>query len=125
VLETIDTKLIEINNRFLSITFSQTGAILDVEHKQRDEKIRFHANLIQYGTSKRSDHRSGAYLFVPDGNARDIPISKNDIIRIQKGRLVSQVNIIHEMYGLQYKLTNINGLLNNDFENGGLTCAFF
>jgi alpha-mannosidase II len=107
-LEIISARSIQINNRLLSITFSKSGAILDVQHKKRDEKIRFRTNIIQYGTSKTANHNSGAYIFIPDGNARDVPISNSDLIRIQQGALVSQVNIIHEIYGLQYRLTNTN-----------------
>jgi len=108
-MEIIDTKIIEINNRFLSIKFAKSGAILNIQHKNLDENIRFHTNIISYGTSKQSDHHSGAYLFIPDGNARDIPMSDYDFIRIQRGPLINQIDIIHEIFSLQYELTNTNG----------------
>jgi alpha-mannosidase II len=108
-IQVINTKLIQINNRFLEIIFSKTGTVLNIQHKTSDEKIRFHSNIIHYGTSKQSDHHSGAYLFLPNGDGQDIPMSKYDFIRIQRGPLVSRVDLIHEIYGLQYKLTNTNG----------------
>ncbi|CAF1276065.1 unnamed protein product [Rotaria sordida] len=108
-LELIDKKTIKLNNRFLSVSFSKTGSLLSVQHLKHDEKISFTTNVIHYGTSTQSDHNSGAYLFIPDGEGKDIPMTNHDLIRIQRGLLVSRFDILHEMYGLQYKLTNING----------------
>jgi hypothetical protein len=108
-MKVIRTKTIQINNRFLSIIFSKNGAILNVQHKERDENIRFHTNVIRYGTSKQSDHHSGAYLFIPNGNAENIPVSIHDLVRIQRGPLINRVDVIHELYALRYKLTNTNG----------------
>ncbi len=102
-------KLIKLTNRFLSISFSKTGSLLSIQHLKHDEKISFTTNIIRYGTSAASDHNSGAYLFIPDGEAKDIPMGNHDLIRIQRGPLVNRVDILHEMYGLQYKLTNTNG----------------
>ena len=113
-IELIDTKTFEIDNRVFSIIFSKNGAVLNVQHKKFDEKLHFHTDLISYGTLKQSDHHSGAYLFIPDGEARYIPMGDIDFIRIQQGPLVSRVLLNHKLYGLQYKLTNTNGLLNND-----------
>ncbi|CAF0800037.1 unnamed protein product [Rotaria sp. Silwood1] len=112
----IDRKKFQIENRFLSITFSKNGVLLNVQHKNFDEKIRFHTNMIRYGTLKESDHHSGAYLFIPDGTAQYISTSNYNFIRIQRGPLVSRVYLNHELYGLQYKLTNINGSNDNILE---------
>ncbi|CAF3632237.1 unnamed protein product [Rotaria sordida] len=112
----INTKGFQIDNRFLSIIFSKNGVLLNVQHKKSDENLRFHTNIIRYGTLKQSDHHSGAYLFIPDGIAQNIPTSNYDLIRIQRGPLISRVYINHELYSLQYKLTNTNGL--NDYMLG-------
>jgi alpha-mannosidase II len=108
-LEVNDKKIFKLMNRFLSISFSKTGSLLSIQHLKHDEKILFTTNVIRYGTSTEPDHNSGAYLFLPDGEAKDIPMGNHDLVRIQRGPLVSRVDILHEMYGLQYKLTNING----------------
>lgn len=104
-----EKKIIKLANQFLAISFSKTGSLLSVQHLKHDEKIAFTSNVIHYGTSAVNDHNSGAYLFLPDGEAKDIPMGNHDLIRIQRGPLVSRVDILHEMYGLQYKLTNTNG----------------
>ncbi len=106
-----EKKLIKLTNRFLSISFSKTGSLLSVQHLKHDEKISFTSNAIHYSTSSQPDHNSGAYLFLPDGEAKEISMGNHDLIRIQRGPLISRVDILHEMYGLQYKLTNTNGLL--------------
>ncbi len=108
-LELIDGQNIKLKNRFLSISFSKTGQLRSVEHLKHEEKISFVTNVVRYGSSVDSDHNSGAYLFLPDGEATDIPIGDHDLVRIQRGALVSRVDILHEMYGLQYRLTNTNG----------------
>jgi len=108
-LELIDGENIKLNNRFLSISFSKTGQLRSVEHLKHEEKISFLTNVVRYGSSVDSDHNSGAYLFLPEGEATDIPIGDHDLVRIQRGPLVSRVDILHEMYGLQYRLTNTNG----------------
>lgn len=89
--------------------FSKTGSILNVQHLQHDEKISFTSRVIHYGTSPHGDHNSGAYLFIPDGEAKEIPNGDHDVIRIQRGPLVSQIEILHEVYALEYQLTNVDG----------------
>jgi alpha-mannosidase II len=108
-MELNDKKLIQLNNRFLSVSFSQTGSLDNVQHIKHNEKITVNSNVIRYGSSTQTDHNSGAYLFLPDGEAKDIPMGDHDLVRIQRGPLVSRVDILHEIYGLQYKLTNTNG----------------
>lgn len=83
--------------------------------------------MIHYGSSTQSDHNSGAYLFLPNGDAKEIPMGERDIVRIQRGSFLSRVDILHEVYGLQYKLTNTNGLLNEkrERERNVLLLIFF
>lgn len=33
----------------------------------------------------------------------------HDLIRVQRGPLVTRIDILHEMYALQYTLTNVDG----------------
>ena len=109
VFEINGDKTIILENRFLSVNFSKTGILQSVHHLSHDEKILFTSNVIHYGTSAQNDHNSGAYLFIPDGEAKEIPMGAHDLIRVQRGPLVSRVDILHEMYALQYTLTNVDG----------------
>ncbi|UJR31177.1 hypothetical protein I4U23_018684 [Adineta vaga] len=112
---------IQLKNRFLSLSFSKAGALETIEHLRNNEKISFISSVIRYGSSSQSDHNSGAYLFLPDGEAKEITMGSHDLVRIQRGPLVSQVEILHELFGLQYKLTNINSTDDNVVELGTLT----
>lgn len=109
VFEIIADPTIKLENRFLSVNFSKTGSISHVQHLQHDEKIPLTSHVIHYGTSPHNDHNSGAYLFIPDGEAKEIPNGEHDVIRIQRGPLVSQLEILHEVYAVQYQLTNVDG----------------
>lgn len=113
-IEFINEKFVDIDNRFLTITFAKSGALLNLQHKRFNGKLRLHTDIIHYGTTKKSDSHSGAYLFIPDGDAQYTPMRDYDSIRIQRGPLVTRVIINHKLYGLQYKLTNTNGLLKID-----------
>lgn len=119
--EIIEKKIVKLTNRLLSVSFSKTGSILNVQHLKHDEKVSFTSDAIFYGTSTQSDHNSGAYLFIPDGDAQEIPMGNHDLVRIQRGSLVNRFEILHEMYGLQYSLTNTNGPEDNVIEVGATT----
>ena len=105
----VTKKIVKLENRILSIHFSKTGSLLHVDRLKDNDKLSFTANVVRYGTSAQSDHNSGAYLFLPDGDAKDIPMGDHDLIRIQRGPLISRLNILHATYGLEYKLTSVNG----------------
>lgn len=115
----IDSKSLSISNDHLSILFSKNGAILHLQHKQFDEYIRFHTSIISYSTSKQSDHHSGAYLFIPNGNAQEIPMSEYQFIRLQRGPLVHRFDVIHPAVSLRYELSNTHSELKekgNEFQ---------
>ena len=107
-MDLVNENEIKLNNRFLSLSFSKDGVLQTVKNLKSNEKISFVTGVIRYGSSSQSDHNSGAYLFLPDGEAKEVAMGSNDLVRIQRGPLVSRVEILHELYGLQYKLTNIN-----------------
>ena len=85
-----------------------------MHHKKTNEKRRFSTHTIRYSTSRQSDHHSGAYLFIPDGQARDIPISKNSLVRLQRGMLTHRLELIDDIYTIRYELTNTNSKLGED-----------
>lgn len=105
-----EKKSIRMNNRFLSIRLSTDGTFQSLEHLEHNEKISFQTQMIRYGTSEHSDHNSGAYLFLPNGEGQEVPMGTNDFVRVQRGPLVSRIHVLHEMYGIEYQLTNTNGL---------------
>lgn len=102
-------KSVRLNNRFLSIRLSTDGTFQSIHHLGHNEKISFQTQMIRYGTSEHADHNSGAYLFLPNGEGKEVPMGSNDFIRVQRGPLVSRIYVLHELYGIQYQLTNTNG----------------
>lgn len=101
----IDDQIVRISNKQISLSLKNNGKFVEVHHLEHDEKISFDVTPIHYGTSRDSDRNSGAYLFIPDGEAREIPMGVNDIVRIQRGPLSSRVEILHEMFALQLQLS--------------------
>ncbi|CAF0930355.1 unnamed protein product [Adineta ricciae] len=120
-LDLVNENEIKLNNRFLSLSFSKDGVLQTVKNLKSNEEISFVTGVIRYGSSSQSDHNSGAYLFIPDGEAKEVAMGSHDLVRIQRGPLVSRIEILHELYGLQYKLTNINSTDDNVVELGTLT----
>ena len=105
-----DKKSVRLTNRFLSIRLSADGTFQSIHHLEHNEKISFQSRMIRYGTSEQSDHNSGAYLFLPNGEGTEVPMGANDFVRVQRGPLLSRIHVLHEMYGVEYQLTNTNGL---------------
>ena len=108
-MDILNEETVEFSNKFISIGLSKTGNLLHFHHLEHNEKILFNIDAIHYGTRNENDRNSGAYLFIPDGEAVNIPIGPNDLVRIQRGPLTSRIEILHEMFVLQYQLSHTNG----------------
>ena len=88
-----------------------------------DDKIKTRAEIqfMTYGTKPRGD-KSGAYLFLPDGEAKPMKIS-NPYVRIIEGKLLSYVEVHektfkHKVYLRSSPGTDGTGLLiGNDIGN--------
>lgn len=48
---------------------------------------------VKLGFARYTTHKSGAYLFLPNGPAKPIPISDPPLIRIIEGKIMSQVQV--------------------------------
>ncbi len=57
------------------------------DKRESQLKLRF----MRYGTKSRGD-KSGAYLFLPDGEARPIPVEKPKV-KVVQGKLLSYVEV--------------------------------
>lgn len=108
-LRTHHERFIKLQNRFLAITFSQSGGISSIEDRQREERLRFSTHAIRYSTARLLSPHSGAYLFIPTGEADEIGISNDRLVRFQRGPLIERFDLIDDIYALHYRLTNVNG----------------
>ncbi|CAF1076270.1 unnamed protein product [Didymodactylos carnosus] len=118
-LSSSTTKAITIENNYLICTFSKSGLLLNIKRQQHQKKTKLNVNIIRYGTDSKSN--SGAYLFLPDGVGKEVPSDSDVIVRIQHGKLVSRVDVLDKLYGLQYKLANTDGLDRQILEIGATT----
>lgn len=66
-----------------------TGYLLHYLSSIRDQ-VRCSIKLIKYGTTQGRE-KSGAYLFLPDGPAKDVDASQVMWVRVEKGKLRSRV----------------------------------
>ena len=48
--------------------------------------------FVRYGT-RRSGDKSGAYLFLPDGPAKPIPV-EGPLVRIVEGKIISYIEVV-------------------------------
>ena len=74
-----------------------------------EEKVRFTTRFVHYRTSRLFNPHSGAYLFIPLGDGKEIPISNDHFVRFQRGSLLNRFHRIDGIYSIEYRLTNVNG----------------
>lgn len=83
----------KLETKFLEGTFSgSTGLLKSVKVLSSGETFRSELEFIQYGTRMAND-KSGAYLFLPDGDAKPLLTSRPNIIKIIKGPITSEVHV--------------------------------
>ncbi|XP_072138239.1 alpha-mannosidase 2x isoform X1 [Mobula birostris] len=102
-----------IENQHMQVWFNGvTGLMENIKRKddQQEQKVRM--EFVWYGTRQFKD-KSGAYLFLPDGEARAYISKQTPITRITEGPLFSEVisfyRHFHQIIRL-YKLPGAEGL---------------
>lgn len=109
VLES-STEDIIIENTYLKAWFSGSKGFLEKIHTKEDE--REHLISIQfwwYGTTSNRD-KSGAYLFLPNGEAQPYTSSEPPILKITRGPLFSEVMCIYQHFTHLVRLSNVYGI---------------
>ena len=87
-----------LSNSFLSADFSEQGLLQSITSRINGEKRQTKLQLVQYTPKKRLNaHRSnedgsGAYLFIPDGNAT-LKTFYKPLVVVVEGHLKSTVNV--------------------------------
>ncbi|XP_067885903.1 alpha-mannosidase 2 isoform X2 [Heterodontus francisci] len=101
---------ITIENSNLKALFSGTKGFLEKVNTKEDK--REHQINIQfwwYGTTSNRD-KSGAYLFLPNGEAKPYVSSEPPILRITRGPLFSEVVCIYQHFTHSVRLSNVYGI---------------
>ncbi|KAK0067830.1 alpha-mannosidase 2x [Biomphalaria pfeifferi] len=100
----------KLETKFLECTFSgSTGLLKSVKTLSNGELYKSEMEFIQYGT-KMANEKSGAYLFLPDGEAKPLLLSKPSLIKIVQGPITSEVHILTPYVHHIVKLFNSPGL---------------
>ncbi|XP_064595932.1 alpha-mannosidase 2x-like [Liolophura sinensis] len=84
---------LSVKNSQLSEDFSgETGLLTSVTSKEDSVKQQIQLSFVMYGV-KMAKEKSGAYLFLPDGEAQPVAISK-PFIHVLRGPLMSEVKVM-------------------------------
>lgn len=99
-----------LDTKFLRASFSGiTGRLKSVTSLQDGTSHKSELEFIQYSTRAHRD-KSGAYLFLPDGDARPLVSDRPSVIRIVKGPLGSEVTIFTRYIQHTVRLHNSPGI---------------
>lgn len=101
---------ITIENANLKAWFSGTKGFLE-KVIAKEEKREHHISIQfwWYGTTNNQD-KSGAYLFLPNGEAQPYTSSEPPILRILRGPLFSEVVCIYQHFTHSVRLSNVYGV---------------
>uniref|UniRef100_A0A4W3KD59 mannosyl-oligosaccharide 1,3-1,6-alpha-mannosidase n=1 Tax=Callorhinchus milii TaxID=7868 RepID=A0A4W3KD59_CALMI len=84
-------------------------AFQKIKTKDDDKEHQINIQFMWYGTTSNRD-KSGAYLFLPDGEAKPYFSSKPPILRITRGPIFSEIVCIYEHFTHSVRLNNVQGI---------------
>uniref|UniRef100_A0A8C5LRI1 Alpha-mannosidase n=1 Tax=Leptobrachium leishanense TaxID=445787 RepID=A0A8C5LRI1_9ANUR len=101
---------LSIENAFLKLGFSETTGLLEKVKTKSDGKVhKVKVGFAWYGTTSNRD-KSGAYLFIPDGEAKPYVATDPPIVRVGYGSLFSEVVCFFSHVTHTVRLYNIKGV---------------
>lgn len=99
-----------IENPYLQLSIStSTGLMKTLKLKEDGSEHSIRVEFLWYGTTSNKD-KSGAYLFLPDGEAKKYYPSQPPVIRVTKGPLFSEVTTTFTHVTHTVRLYNIKGV---------------
>ncbi|CAJ1099312.1 alpha-mannosidase 2x-like [Octopus vulgaris] len=102
------SKPFSLENYYMKAGFSQaTGLLQNITFKAEGITHPVSIKFVTYGTRKSSE-KSGAYLFLPDGEGREVTIV-DPFIRVIQGTVVSEVSVFVENVEHVVRLYNSPG----------------
>lgn len=99
---------ITIENSFLSLWFDRSGLLEKVRRKEDSKQHELKVQFLWYGTTNKRD-KSGAYLFLPDGQGQPYVSLRPPFVRVTRGRIYSDVTCFLEHVTHKVRLYNIQG----------------
>uniref|UniRef100_A0A4W2EPY7 Alpha-mannosidase n=1 Tax=Bos indicus x Bos taurus TaxID=30522 RepID=A0A4W2EPY7_BOBOX len=100
---------ITLENSFIRLRFGQSGLMEEMLNKGDGKSLEVTVQFSWYGTTSKRD-KSGAYLFLPDGEAKPYVYTTPPFVRVQRGRFYSDVTCFFEHVTHRVRLYNIHGV---------------
>ncbi|XP_043934204.1 alpha-mannosidase 2x isoform X2 [Protopterus annectens] len=115
--ETFSVKVLEsstddfyIENQHMQVHFSGlTGLMESVRRKEDQHEQKARMELLIYGTRVAKD-KSGAYLFLPDGEAKVYAPKEPPVVRVMEGPFFSEVVCYYPRFQQTIRLYNVPGV---------------
>ncbi|XP_042526366.1 alpha-mannosidase 2x isoform X1 [Dipodomys spectabilis] len=99
-----------ISNRYMQVWFSGlTGLLKSIRRVDEEQEQRVDMKFFVYGTRTSKD-KSGAYLFLPDGEAKPYTPKKPPVLRVTEGPFFSEVVTNYEHVRQVVRLYNLPGV---------------
>ncbi|CAH1251351.1 MAN2A1 [Branchiostoma lanceolatum] len=90
-----DNRDFTIENSRLRAKFSGTTGLLQSVTTVKDGKeTAMSVEFLMYGTRETKKDKSGAYLFLPDGEAKTLDTNGKAVIRVIRGKILSEVHVL-------------------------------
>ncbi|XP_028611531.1 alpha-mannosidase 2 isoform X2 [Grammomys surdaster] len=106
---------ITIENSFLELWFDRSGLLEKVRRKEDSKQHELKVQFLWYGTTNKRD-KSGAYLFLPDGQGQPYGSLRPPIVRVTRGKMYSDVTCFLEHVTHKVRLYNIQGIEGQSME---------
>ncbi|KAJ8775643.1 hypothetical protein J1605_016191 [Eschrichtius robustus] len=100
---------ITLENSFITLRFGQSGLMEEMINKGDGKSHEVKVQFSWYGTTSKKD-KSGAYLFLPDGEAKPYVYTTPPFVIVQHGRFFSDVTCFFEHVTHRVRLYNIHGI---------------
>ncbi|XP_055421855.1 alpha-mannosidase 2 [Bubalus kerabau] len=100
---------ITLENSFIKLRFGPSGLMEEMLNKGDGKSLEVKVQFSWYGTTSKKD-KSGAYLFLPDGEAKPYVYTTPPFVRVQRGRFYSDVTCFFEHVTHRVRLYNIHGV---------------
>uniref|UniRef100_A0AAR2JJ08 Alpha-mannosidase n=1 Tax=Pygocentrus nattereri TaxID=42514 RepID=A0AAR2JJ08_PYGNA len=99
-----------IQSQSLTLGFSGTTGLLEsIRRKDDPQEVRVQIQFFTYGTRPSKD-KSGAYLFLPDGNAKPYTQRDPPIVRVVEGPLFAEVVTYYQHFQQTIRIHNVPGV---------------
>ncbi|XP_038844740.1 alpha-mannosidase 2-like isoform X2 [Salvelinus namaycush] len=101
---------LSIHNPHLQIWSSPTTGLMErLKLKENGSEHQIKVEFAWYGTTSNRD-KSGAYLFLPDGEAKMYSPARSPVIRVTKGSVFSEITTTFDHVTHTLRLYNVQGV---------------